>query len=116
MSSKFVAILVAAHWGSVGLMVIVLVMMTYIRCLRAVLLVRERRYAKLSARWTPIMLEGGARNLKPLPAVPPVERLLLLILCNTLRARNEQDEAICHLIFRVVAVSNIDRLARRPLR
>ncbi|TLY78504.1 MAG: hypothetical protein E6K41_14240, partial [Gammaproteobacteria bacterium] len=71
MSSDFVSILVAARWGSVGLMVIVLVMMTYILCLRAVLLMRERRYAKLSARWTPILLEGGARNPKPLPAVPP---------------------------------------------
>jgi len=76
MSSDFVSILVAARWGSVGLMVIVLVMMTYILCLRAVLLMRERRYAKLSARWTPILLEGGARNPKPLPAVAPGERLL----------------------------------------
>src|SRR5438105_4807525 len=75
MSSDFVSILVAARWGSVGLMVIVLVMMTYILCLRAVLLMRERRYAKLSARWTPILLEGGARNPKPLPAVPLAQRV-----------------------------------------
>jgi len=38
------SILVAARWGSVALMVIVLLMMTYIICLRAVLLMRERRY------------------------------------------------------------------------
>ena len=116
MSSDFVSILVAARWGSVGLMVIVLVMMTYILCLRAVLLMRERRYAKLSARWTPILLEGGARNPKPLPAVAPGERLLLLILWNTLRERNEPDAGICHWMSRVAAVTKIDRLARRLLR
>src|SRR5438105_5823967 len=115
-SSDFVSILVAARWGSVGLMVIVLVMMTYILCLRAVLLMRERRYAKLSARWTPILLEGGARSPKPLPAVAPGERLLLLILWNTLRERNEQDAGICHWMGRVAAVTKIDRLARRLLR
>src|SRR2546429_1157540 len=116
MSSDFVSILVAARWGSVGLMVIVLVMMTYILCLRAVLLMRERRYAKLSARGTPILLEGGARNPKPLPAVAPGERLLLLILWNTLRERNEPDAGICHWMSRVAAVTKIDRLARRLLR
>ncbi|TLZ42385.1 MAG: hypothetical protein E6K32_08650, partial [Gammaproteobacteria bacterium] len=116
MSSDFVSILVAARWGSVGLMVIVLVMMTHILCLRAVLLMRERRYAKLSARWTPILLEGGARNPKPLPAVAPGERLLLLILWNTLRERNERDAEICHWMGRVAAVTKIDRLARRLLR
>ena len=116
MSSDFVSILVAARWGSVGLMVIVLVMMTYILCLRAVLLMRERRYAKLSARWTPILLEGGARNPKPLPTVPPGERFLLLILWNTLRERNEQDAEICHWMGRVAAVTKIDCLARRLLR
>src|SRR5205814_1743726 len=63
MSSDFVSILVAARWGSVGLMVIVLVMMTYILCLRAVLLMRERRYAKLSARWTPILLDRKSTRL-----------------------------------------------------
>src|SRR5437763_590040 len=97
-------------------MVIVLVMMTYILCLRAVLLMRERRYAKLSARWIPILLEGGARNPKPLPAVAPGERLLLLILWNTLRERNERDAEICHWMGRVAAVTKIDRLARRLLR
>src|SRR5207248_851641 len=116
MSSDFVSILVAARWGSVGLMVIVLVMMTYILCLRAVLLMRERRYAKLSARWTPILLEGGARNPRPLPAVAPGERLLLLILWNTLRERTERDAEICHWMGRVAAVTKIDRLARRLLR
>src|SRR5437773_11573440 len=116
MSSDFVSILVAARWGSVGLMVIVLVMMTYILCLRAVLLMRERRYAQLSARWTPILLEGGARNPKPLPAVPPGERVLLLILWNTLRERNEPDAGICHWLGVVGGVSKIDRLAGRRLR
>src|SRR5205823_12859363 len=115
MSSDFVSILVAARWGSVGLMVIVLVMMTYILCLRAVLLMRERRYAKLSARWTPILLEGGARSPKPLPAVAPGERLLLLILWNTLRERNEQDGGISHWMRCLAAVTKIDRLARRLL-
>src|SRR5205823_7833708 len=116
MSLDFVSILVAARWGSVGLMVIVLLMMTYMLCLRAVLLMRERRYAKLSARWTPILLEGGARNPKPLPTVPPGERFLLLILWNTLRERNEQDAEICHWMGRVAAVTKIDCLARRLLR
>jgi HEAT repeats len=116
MSLDFVSILVAARWGSVGLMVIVLLMMTYILCLRAVLLMRERRYRKLSARWTPILLEGGARHPNPLPTVPPGERFLLLILWNTLRERNEQDAGICHWMGRVAAVTKIDRLARRLLR
>ena len=115
MSSDFVSILVATRWGSLGLMVIVLLMMTYILCLRAVLLMRERRYARLSARWTPILLEGAARNPRPLPTVPPGERFLLLILWNTLRERNEQDAGICHWMGRVAAVTKIDCLARRLL-
>ena len=116
MSPDFVSILVVARWGSVGLMVIVLLMMTYILCLRAVLLMRERRYRNLSARWTPILLEGGASNPKPLPSVAPGERFLLLILWNTLRERSEQDAGICHWMGRVAAVTQIDRLARRLLR
>src|SRR2546429_9912714 len=111
-SSDFVSILVAARWGWVGLMVIVLVMMTYILCLRAVLLMREPRYAKLSARWTPILLQGGARNPKPLPAVPPGERLLLLILWNTSRERTDPDEGNCPVMSRVPAVSEYTPLAR----
>src|SRR3979411_67280 len=107
---------VAARWGSVAMMVIVLLMMTYILCLRAVLLMRERRYRKLSARWTPILLEGGARNPKPLPTVSPGERFLLLILWNTLRERNEPDEGICQWMGRGAAVTKIDCLARRLLR
>src|SRR5205807_9065682 len=63
-----------------------------------------------------ILLEGGARNPKPVPAVAPGERLLLLILWNTLRERNEQDAGICHWMGRVAAVPKIDRLARRLLR
>src|SRR6266853_808463 len=116
MSSDFVSILVAARWGSIGLMGIVLLMMTYILGLRAVLLIRERRYRQLSARWTPILLESGARNPKPLPTVPPGERFLLLILWNTLRERHEQDAGICHWMGRVAAVTKIDSLARRLLR
>lgn len=116
MSSNFVSILVAARCGSVGLVVIVLLLMTYILCLRAVLLMRERRYRKLSARWTPILLEGGARNPRSLPTVPPGGRFLLLILWNTLRERNEQDAGVCHWMGRVAAVTKIDRLARRLLR
>src|SRR6266853_4334558 len=116
MSSDFVSILSAARWGSVGLMGIVLLMMAYILCLRAVLLLRERRYRKLSARWTPILLEGDARNPKPLPTLSPGERSLLLILWNTLRERNEQDAGICHWMGRVAAVTEIDCLARRLLR
>ncbi len=116
MSSDFVSILTAARWGSVGLMGIVLLMMAYILCLRAVLLLRERRYRKLSARWTPILLEGDARNPKPLPTLAPGERSLLLILWNTLRERNEQDAGICHWMGRVAAVTEIDCLARRLLR
>src|ERR1700716_2329386 len=116
MSWDSMSILVAARWGSVALMVIVLLMMTYILCLRAVLLMRERRYRKLSARWTPILLESGARNPKPLPTVSPGERFLLLILWNTLRERNEPDAGICHWMGRVAAVTKIDCLARRLLR
>src|SRR2546421_471569 len=116
MSPDFVSILVVARWGSVGLMVIVLLMMTYILCLRAVLLMRERRYRNLSARWTPILLEGGASSPRPLPSVAPGERFLLLILWNTLRERNEKDGGICHWMGRVAAVTQIDRLARRLLR
>src|SRR5580700_356888 len=101
MSSDSMSMLLAARWGAVALMVIVLLMMTYILCLRAVLLMRERRYRKLSARWTPILLEGGTRNPKPLPTVSPGERFLLLILWNTLRERNEQDAGICHWMGRV---------------
>src|SRR5205085_5623383 len=53
---------------------------------------------------------------RPLPAVPPGERVLLLILWNTLRERNEPDAGICHWMSRVAAVTKIDRLARRLLR
>ena len=74
MSSDSVSILAAARWGSVVLMVIVLLMMTYILCLRAVLLMRERRYRDLSARWTPILVDGYASSSKSLPSVLPKER------------------------------------------
>src|SRR5437763_16614529 len=96
MSSDFVSILVAARWGSVGVMVIVLVMMTYILCLRAVLLMRERRYAKLSARWTPILLEGGARTPKPLPAAAPGERVRLRGLGTPRRERQTPGSRVRH--------------------
>src|SRR3981189_1367730 len=104
MSWDSMSILLAARWGSVALMVIVLLMMTYILCLRAVLLMRERRYRKLSARWTPILPEC---------AVAGGERCLLLILGNTVRKGNEQDAGICHRMGRVPAVTKIDCLARR---
>src|SRR6266480_1002654 len=113
MSSDFVSILVAARWGSVGLMVIVLLMMTYMLCLRAVLLLRERRYRKLAARWTPILLDAEPRKSDLPPAVHPGERFLFLILWNALR--EEQDAGICRWMDRVAMLAKIDRLARRLL-
>ena len=116
MSSDFVSILAAARWGSVGLMVIVLLMMTYMLCLRAVLLVRERRYRKLAARWTPILLDAEPRKSALPPAVHPGERFLFLILWNALREQQEQDAGIWRWMDRVAMLAKIDRLARRLLR
>lgn len=116
MSSESVSILLAARWGASVLMVIVVLMMTYILCLRALLLVRERRYRRLAARWTPILLDAGTRKSALLPGVRAGERFLFLILWNTLRERHEQDAGICRWMDRVAALARIDRLARRLLR
>jgi HEAT repeat protein len=115
MTSDSASIVLAARWGSVALMVIVLLMMTYILCLRALLLMRERRYRDLAARWTPVMLGGEASHPRPLPHVVPGERFLLLILWNSLRERHEQDAGICDWMSRVAALTRIDSLARRFL-
>jgi hypothetical protein len=116
MNSNFSLVLVAARWGSIVLMVIVLMLMTYILCLRAVLLSRERRYRALAARWTPILLDGGERSPRPLPGVLPWDRYPMLVLWNTLREGRQQDAALCDWMACVAAQTGVDRLARRLVR
>lgn len=115
MSENSALILVAVRWGASGLTVIVLLMMTYILCLRALLLARERRYRALAARWTPILLDAAASPSTPLPGVPAGERFAFLILWNTLREQ-QQDAEICERMARVGAHARIDHLARALLR
>ena len=116
MSSDSASIVFAARWGSVVLTAIVLLMMAYILGLRALLLLRERRYAKLAARWTPIFLDAGTRASAALPGVRAAERFLFLILWNNLREQHGEDAGVCRSMERVAAAARIDRLARRLLR
>jgi len=97
------------------LVVIVVLMMAYILGLRGLLLLRERRYRKLAARWTPILLDAEPRKSALPPAVHPVERFLFLILWNALREQ-QQDAGICGWMDRLAMLAKIDRLARRLLR
>ena len=98
------------------LVVIVVLMMAYILGLRGLLLLRERRYRKLAARWTPILLDAEPRKSALPPAVHPVERFLFLILWNALREQQHQDAGICGWMDRLAMLAKIDRLARRLLR
>src|ERR671922_1326223 len=116
MSSDSASIVFAARWGSLVLTAIVLLMMAYILGLRALLLLRERRYGKLAARWTPIFLDTGTSSSALLPGVRAAERFLFLILWNKLREQHEQDAGVCRSMERVAAAARIDRLARRLLR
>src|SRR5690348_4831308 len=117
MSENSALILVAVRWGACALTVIVLFMMTYILCLRALLLARERRYRALAARWTPILLDAAASQSTPLPGVPAGERFAFLILWDTLREQQEQEPhaGICEWMARVGAHAKIDHLARALL-
>src|SRR5215831_12053241 len=110
-----VSVLLAARWALGVLTVVLVLLMTYICGLRALLLLRERRYRTLSARWTPILLGGGRGKPELLPIVRPQERFQLLVLWNALREQNEQDAAICGWMDRVAALTKLDHLARHLL-
>ena len=116
MNSYSVPILLATRWGLAGLAVVVLSMMAYILGLRAVLLIRTRRYRRLCERWTPILLDDAARESALLPSVHPQDRFLLLVLWNSLREPSQKDPAVCDRMDRVAAIIGIDGLARRLLR
>lgn len=116
MGSDSVSVLFAARWGSGLLVVIVVLMMTYILCLRALLLLRERRYRSLAAFWTPILLDPDSGKSAPPPSVHSGERFLFLVLWNTLREHQGQEAGVCGWMDHVAALARIDRLAHRLLR
>lgn len=116
MGSDSVSVLFAARWGSSLLAVIVVLMMAYILGLRALLLLRERRYRSLAALWTPILLDPDSGKSAPPPGLHSGERFLFLVLWNTLREHQGQDAGVCGWMDHVATLARIDRLARRLLR
>ncbi|MEW6329869.1 MAG: HEAT repeat domain-containing protein [Pseudomonadota bacterium] len=108
-------VLTIAYWVSVAVVVLVVFLMSYILVLRAVLLLRERRYRELVALWRPILLNSGEHDLDRLPAVKPADRHSFLILWNMLREEKDADPEIRDWMNRVAVAVGIDRFARQLL-
>ena len=108
-------ILTIAHWVSIAVVVLVVFLMIYILFLRALLLLKERRYRELSAVWSPILLSDSVNTPGRFPYVKYADRFSFLILWNTLREIKEGDTERRKGMNRAAVATGLDRLARRLL-
>lgn len=104
-----------AHWVSIAIVILVFFLMAYIMILRAMLLLKERRYRDFSALWYPILLSGDRKKLKHLPYIKYADRFSFLILWNTLREQKDNDVDIRNWMNSVATETGIDHVAIRYL-
>jgi HEAT repeats len=112
---RTVLVLTIAYWVSVAVVALVVFLMSYILFLRAVLLLKERRYRALAAMWRPILLNSEENDLGRLPGVKSADRHSFLILWNMLREEKDGDMKVRDWMNRVAVAAGIDRLARQLL-
>lgn len=108
-------VLTIAHWVSIAVVALVLFMMVYILFLRALLLLKERRFRDFSMLWSPILLSGKGNKRDRLPHISYVDRFSFLILWNKLREEKDEDANIRDWMNGVAMATGIDRVARRLL-
>jgi hypothetical protein len=109
-------ILTIAHWVSIAVVALVLFLMTYILFLRALLLMKERRYRDFSMLWSPILLNGKGNKQDRPPRINYADRFSFLILWNTLREGKDGDVKIRDWMNSVAIETGIDRVAIRLLK
>jgi len=109
-------ILTIAHWVSIAVVALVLFLMAYILFLRALLLLKERRYRDFSAMWSPILLNATGNKPDHPPRVNYADRFSFLILWNTLREEKDGDVKTRNWMNSVAVETGIDRVARRLLK
>lgn len=108
-------VLTIAYWVAVAIVALVVFLMSYILILRAVLLLRERRFRALAALWRPILLNSEGRDLGRLPGIKSADRHSFLVLWNMLREEKDADPDIREWMNRVAVAAGIDRFARQLL-
>lgn len=108
-------VLAIAHWVSIAIVVLVLFLMAYILFLRALLLMKERRYRDFSKLWRPILLNSTGNRLDRLPHVESADRFSFLILWNMVREEKHGDEKTRNWMNSVAMATGIDRIAKRLL-
>lgn len=108
-------ILTIAYWVSIAVLALVLFLMVYILLLRALLLLKERRYREFSALWSPILLNVVKSKPSRLPHISYVDRFSFLILWNMLREQKDADEKIRDWMNSVAVATGVDRVAVRFL-
>src|SRR3989344_5282461 len=87
-------VITIAQWVSIAVVALVLFLMVYIMFLRAMLLMKERRYREFSTLWSPILLNGEKNKPDRLPHISYGDRFSFLILWNMLREQKAADEKI----------------------
>lgn len=108
-------VLTIAHWVSLAVVALVLFVMAYILVLRALLLLKERRYRDLSTTWRRILLNSEEGNRDRLPRIKHADRTSFLILWNMLREEKDADTKIRDWMSQVAVATGIDRVARHLL-
>lgn len=108
-------VLAIAHWVAMAVVALVLFLMAYILFLRALLLMKERRYRDFSKLWRPILLNSAGNSLDRLPRIEFADRFSFLILWNMVREEKYGDEKIRNWMNHVAMATGIDRVAKRLL-
>jgi len=108
-------ILAIAHWVAIAIVGLVLFLMAYILLLRALLLMKERRYQDFSKLWRPILLNSTGSRSDRLPPIESADMFSFLILWNMVREEKYGDEKIRNWMNSVAMATGVDHVAKRLL-